>query len=74
MAPAFAGRSSVVDASSSIGSTPRARPLARSLALAGIASRDDVRAALEALGEPLDVRAERLAPERLRELWERVGA
>ncbi|HEV7774189.1 MAG TPA: 16S rRNA (adenine(1518)-N(6)/adenine(1519)-N(6))-dimethyltransferase RsmA [Conexibacter sp.] len=51
----------------------RRKALARSLALAGVASRDDVRAALEALGEPVDVRAERLAPERLRELWERVG-
>jgi 16S rRNA (adenine1518-N6/adenine1519-N6)-dimethyltransferase len=51
----------------------RRKALARSLALAGAASRDDVRAALEALGEPVDVRAERLAPERLRELWERVG-
>ncbi len=51
----------------------RRKALARSLALAGVASRDDVRAALEALGEPVDVRAERLAPERLRELWETVG-
>jgi 16S rRNA (adenine1518-N6/adenine1519-N6)-dimethyltransferase len=52
----------------------RRKALARSLALAGAASRDDVRAALEALGEPVDVRAERLSPERLRELWKRVGA
>ena len=52
----------------------RRKALARSLALAGVASRDDVRAALETLGEPVDVRAERLAPERLRELWERVRA
>jgi len=52
----------------------RRKALARSAELAGVASRDDVRAALEALGEPLDVRAERLAPERLRELWERVSA
>jgi 16S rRNA (adenine1518-N6/adenine1519-N6)-dimethyltransferase len=51
----------------------RRKALARSLALAGAASRDEVRAALEALGEPLDVRAERLSPERLRELWEAVG-
>jgi 16S rRNA (adenine1518-N6/adenine1519-N6)-dimethyltransferase len=50
----------------------RRKALARSLALAGVASRDDVRAALEALGEPADVRAERLAPARLRELWETV--
>src|SRR5205085_10412429 len=46
----------------------RRKALARSLALAGVASRDDVRSALEELGEPVDVRAERLAPERLREL------
>jgi len=52
----------------------RRKALARSLALAGVAPRDDVRAALEALGEPVDVRAERLSPERLRELWERVRA
>jgi len=52
----------------------RRKALARSLALAGAASRDDVRAALEALGEPVDVRAERLSPERLRALWERVRA
>jgi 16S rRNA (adenine1518-N6/adenine1519-N6)-dimethyltransferase len=52
----------------------RRKALARSLALAGVAERETVRAALEALGEPADVRAERLAPERLRELWERVGA
>jgi 16S rRNA (adenine1518-N6/adenine1519-N6)-dimethyltransferase len=51
----------------------RRKALARSLALAGAASREEVRAALEALGEPADVRAERLAPERLRELWEAVG-
>jgi 16S rRNA (adenine1518-N6/adenine1519-N6)-dimethyltransferase len=52
----------------------RRKALAKSVSLAGVAGRDEVRAALEALGEPLDVRAERLAPERLRELWERVGA
>jgi 16S rRNA (adenine1518-N6/adenine1519-N6)-dimethyltransferase len=52
----------------------RRKALARSLALAGVADRDAVRAALESLGEPADARAERLAPERLRELWERVGA
>ena len=50
----------------------RRKALARSLALAGVADRDVVRAALEALGEPPDARAERLAPERLRELWEAV--
>lgn len=51
----------------------RRKALARSVSLAGVASRDDVRAALETIGEPLDVRAERLSPERLRELWEAVG-
>jgi len=51
----------------------RRKALARSVALAGVADRDAVRAALEALGEPVDVRAERLSPERLRELWERVA-
>jgi 16S rRNA (adenine1518-N6/adenine1519-N6)-dimethyltransferase len=51
----------------------RRKALARSVALAGMADRDAVRAALEALGEPADVRAERLAPERLRELWEAVA-
>lgn len=50
----------------------RRKALARSVSLAGVADRDTVRAALEALGEPADVRAERLSPERLRELWERV--
>jgi 16S rRNA (adenine1518-N6/adenine1519-N6)-dimethyltransferase len=50
----------------------RRKALARSLALAGAADRDVARAALAALGEPADVRAERLAPERLRELWETV--
>jgi 16S rRNA (adenine1518-N6/adenine1519-N6)-dimethyltransferase len=52
----------------------RRKALARSLALAGAADRDEVRGALEALGERVDVRAERLAPERLRELWEAVQA
>jgi 16S rRNA (adenine1518-N6/adenine1519-N6)-dimethyltransferase len=51
----------------------RRKALARSLELAGVASRDDVRRSLAALGEPVDVRAERLAPERLRELWEAIG-
>jgi 16S rRNA (adenine1518-N6/adenine1519-N6)-dimethyltransferase len=51
----------------------RRKALARSVALAGVADRDAVRAALEALGEPADVRAERLAPERLRELWEAIA-
>jgi 16S rRNA (adenine1518-N6/adenine1519-N6)-dimethyltransferase len=48
----------------------RRKALARSLALAGVADRDRVRAALAALGHPLDVRAERLAPGELRALWE----
>jgi 16S rRNA (adenine1518-N6/adenine1519-N6)-dimethyltransferase len=52
----------------------RRKALARSVALAGVASRDDVRATLEALGLPLDVRAERLAPEQLRALWGRIAA
>lgn len=52
----------------------RRKALARSVALAGAAERDAVRRALEELGEPADVRAERLAPERLRALWERVTA
>jgi 16S rRNA (adenine1518-N6/adenine1519-N6)-dimethyltransferase len=51
----------------------RRKALARSVALAGVAGRDEARAALEALGEPADARGERLAPERLRELWEAVG-
>lgn len=50
----------------------RRKALARSLALAGVAERDAVRRALEQLGEPADVRAERLSPGRLRELWEAV--
>lgn len=52
----------------------RRKALARSVALAGVASRERVRAALEALGLPLDVRAERLSPEQLRALWEAVAA
>jgi 16S rRNA (adenine1518-N6/adenine1519-N6)-dimethyltransferase len=50
----------------------RRKALARSVAMAGAADRERVRAALEALGHPLDVRAERLSPAQLRELWERV--
>jgi 16S rRNA (adenine1518-N6/adenine1519-N6)-dimethyltransferase len=50
----------------------RRKALARSAELAGAASRNEVRAALALLGEPADVRAERLAPARLRELWEAV--
>jgi 16S rRNA (adenine1518-N6/adenine1519-N6)-dimethyltransferase len=51
----------------------RRKALAKSLALAGVAERAAVRAALEALGEAADVRAERLSPERLRALWEAVA-
>jgi 16S rRNA (adenine1518-N6/adenine1519-N6)-dimethyltransferase len=51
----------------------RRKALARSVALAGAADRERVRAALAALGHPLDVRAERLSPTQLRELWERVN-
>jgi 16S rRNA (adenine1518-N6/adenine1519-N6)-dimethyltransferase len=50
----------------------RRKALARSVALAGVAGRDEVRAALEALGQPLDVRAERLSPQELRALWETI--
>jgi 16S rRNA (adenine1518-N6/adenine1519-N6)-dimethyltransferase len=48
----------------------RRKALARSVALKGLASRDDVRTALEAIGESPDVRAEALAPGTLRALWE----
>ncbi len=41
----------------------RRKALARSLALAGTAEREQVRAALANMGLPLDVRAERLSPE-----------
>ncbi len=41
----------------------RRKALARSLALAGVAEREQVRSALASMGLPLDVRAERLAPE-----------
>jgi 16S rRNA (adenine1518-N6/adenine1519-N6)-dimethyltransferase len=46
----------------------RRKALPRSLELAGVAARDDARAALERLGLPPDVRAERLAPEDFRAL------
>jgi 16S rRNA (adenine1518-N6/adenine1519-N6)-dimethyltransferase len=48
----------------------RRKALAKSVSLKGVASRDDVRAALEAIGESPDVRAEALAPDTLRALWE----
>jgi 16S rRNA (adenine1518-N6/adenine1519-N6)-dimethyltransferase len=46
----------------------RRKTLAGSMALAGIASRERARAALEAVGLPADARAEALAPERFAEL------
>jgi len=46
----------------------RRKALPRSLELAGVATRDDARAALERLGLPTDVRAERLTPEEFRTL------
>ncbi|MGB2712405.1 MAG: 16S rRNA (adenine(1518)-N(6)/adenine(1519)-N(6))-dimethyltransferase RsmA [Conexibacter sp.] len=52
----------------------RRKALAKSVALAGVAGREQVRAALEARGEPPDVRAERLAPAQLRALWERIAS
>lgn len=51
----------------------RRKTLAASVALAGVASRERAREALEALGRPLDVRAERLSPQELRMLWETIG-
>ena len=56
----------------SAGFAHRRKALARSVALSGAASRDDVRAALEALGLPPDVRAERLTSSQFRELAERL--
>jgi 16S rRNA (adenine1518-N6/adenine1519-N6)-dimethyltransferase len=53
----------------------RRKALARSLALSPGGSadvRDRARAALEAMGQPADARAETLAPEQWRELWERL--
>ena len=51
----------------------RRKALARSLALAGLAERDAVRPALEAMGLPADARAERLQPGQWRELAEAIG-
>jgi 16S rRNA (adenine1518-N6/adenine1519-N6)-dimethyltransferase len=51
----------------------RRKALARSLALSpavGADARDRAREALVALGHPADARAERLAPEEFRALWE----
>jgi 16S rRNA (adenine1518-N6/adenine1519-N6)-dimethyltransferase len=50
----------------------RRKAMARSLALGG-RSRDEVRATLEALGHPSDVRAERLSPEEFRALHEALS-
>jgi 16S rRNA (adenine1518-N6/adenine1519-N6)-dimethyltransferase len=56
----------------------RRKALARSLALAGPRAglppdaRDRARAALVELGHPADARAERLAPEEFRALWEKL--
>jgi 16S rRNA (adenine1518-N6/adenine1519-N6)-dimethyltransferase len=51
----------------------RRKALARSVSLAsGTDARERVRAALEAMGKPADARAETLAPEEWRELYERV--
>jgi 16S rRNA (adenine1518-N6/adenine1519-N6)-dimethyltransferase len=53
----------------------RRKALARSVATASgdRAARDRVRAALRELGQPEDVRAERLSPAELRALWEALG-
>ncbi|HWI23194.1 MAG TPA: 16S rRNA (adenine(1518)-N(6)/adenine(1519)-N(6))-dimethyltransferase RsmA [Baekduia sp.] len=48
----------------------RRKALAKSVSIAGIASRDDVRAALEHVGVSPDIRAEALDPGTLRALWE----
>jgi 16S rRNA (adenine1518-N6/adenine1519-N6)-dimethyltransferase len=51
----------------------RRKALARSLALAGVAEREQVRAALTSMGLPLDVRAERLSPQEFAALAEALG-
>ena len=51
----------------------RRKALARSLALAGEADRERTRSALEALGHPADVRAERLSPDHWRALHEELA-
>ena len=48
----------------------RRKVLARSLALAGVAEREQVRTALTSVGLPLDVRAERLSPQEFAALTE----
>jgi 16S rRNA (adenine1518-N6/adenine1519-N6)-dimethyltransferase len=52
----------------------RRKALARSLALAGVAEREQVRGALASMGLPLDVRAERLSPEQFSTLGSILGA
>jgi 16S rRNA (adenine1518-N6/adenine1519-N6)-dimethyltransferase len=52
----------------------RRKALARSLGLAGVAEREQVRAALRGMGLPLDVRAERLSPQELATLAEALGS
>ncbi len=51
----------------------RRKALARSLALAGVAERERVRAVLAGMGVPLDVRAERLSPQEFAALAEGLG-
>lgn len=51
----------------------RRKALARSLMLAGVAEREQVRAALASMGLPLDVRAERLSPEQFGVLGSILG-
>ncbi len=51
----------------------RRKALARSLALAGVAEREQVRATLTSMGLPLDVRAERLSPQEFVALAEALG-
>jgi 16S rRNA (adenine1518-N6/adenine1519-N6)-dimethyltransferase len=51
----------------------RRKALARSLTLAGVAEREQVRTALASMGLPLDVRAERLSPEQFSVLGSILG-
>jgi 16S rRNA (adenine1518-N6/adenine1519-N6)-dimethyltransferase len=51
----------------------RRKTLAKSVGLAGAGSPERVRTVLASLGHPPDVRAERLSPPQLRELWERLA-
>lgn len=52
----------------------RRKTLAKSAGIASVAAPERTRAALEALGHPPDVRAERLSPAELRALWEGILA